>query len=122
MRDREVFRDNKVKTDYIKLAYHEGLVPAETWLRVQYRKSHQSKFPTNGKAMNSWLVGMVKCACCGNAMHFNHCANRKGVAYELEKAADVNGDGTINAKDANVVLRYAAAVGTGSKAKLKDFI
>ena len=51
------------------------------WLRVQDRKSHQSKFPTNGKAMNSWLVGMVKCACCGYAMHFNHCANRKGVVY-----------------------------------------
>ena len=56
-------------------------MPAETWLRVQDRKSHQSKFPTNGKAMNSWLVGMVKCACCGYAMHFNHCANRKGVVY-----------------------------------------
>ncbi len=68
-------------THFVKVAYHEGLVPAETWLRVQDRKSHQSKFPTNGKAMNSWLVGMVKCACCGYAMHFNHCANRKGVVY-----------------------------------------
>lgn len=68
-------------THFVKVAYHEGLVPAETWLRVQDRKLHQSKFPTNGKAMNSWLVGMVKCACCGYAMHFNHCANRKGVVY-----------------------------------------
>ena len=68
-------------THFVKVAYHEGLVPAETWLRVQDRKAHQSKFPTNGKAMNSWLVGMVKCACCGYAMHFNHCANRKGVVY-----------------------------------------
>ena len=42
---------------------------------------NQNKFPNNGKAMNSWLVGMVKCACCGYAMHFNHCANRKGVVY-----------------------------------------
>ena len=68
-------------THFVKVAYHEGLVPADKWLRVQDRKSHQSKFPTNGKAMNSWLVGMVKCACCGYAMHFNHCANRKGVVY-----------------------------------------
>ncbi len=66
---------------FVKVAYHEGLVPAETWLRVQDRKSHQSKFPTNGKAMNSWLVGMVKCACCGYAMHFNHGANKKGKVY-----------------------------------------
>ena len=60
----------------------EGLVDGDVWLRVQDRKSHQSKFPNNGKAMNSWLVGMVKCACCGYAMHFNHCANRKGVVYQ----------------------------------------
>lgn len=53
----------------------------DVWLRVQDRKAHQNKFPNNGKAMNSWLVGMVKCACCGYAMHFNHCANRKGVVY-----------------------------------------
>ncbi len=58
-------------THFVKVAYHEGLVDGDVWLRVQDRKSHQSKFPNNGKAMNSWLVGMVKCACCGYAMHFN---------------------------------------------------
>ena len=68
-------------TYFVKVAYHEGLVDGDVWLRVQDRKAHQNKFPNNGKAMNSWLVGMVKCACCGYAMHFNHCANRKGVVY-----------------------------------------
>lgn len=28
--------------------------------------------------MNSWLVGLVKCAYCGYALHFNHGANRDG--------------------------------------------
>lgn len=68
-------------THFVKVAYHEGLVDSSVWLAVQDRKSHQSKFPTNGKAMNSWLVGMVKCACCGYAMHFNHGSSRKGVVY-----------------------------------------
>ncbi len=68
-------------TYFVKVAYHEWLVDGDVWLRVQDRKAHQNKFPNNGKAMNSWLVGMVKCACCGYAMHFNHCANRKGVVY-----------------------------------------
>lgn len=65
-------------THFVKVAYHEGLVPADVWLRVQDRKAHQNKFPNNGKAMNSWLVGMVKCACCGYAMHFNHSPSKNG--------------------------------------------
>lgn len=65
---------------FVKVAYHEGLVPADTWLRVQDKKSHNQKF-NNGVALNSWLVGMMKCGNCGYAMHFNHCANRKGVVY-----------------------------------------
>ncbi len=44
----------------------------DVWLAVQDKKSHQHKFPNNGKAMNSWLVGMVKCSHCGYALHFNH--------------------------------------------------
>ena len=63
---------------FVKVGYHEGLVPADVWLRVQDRKAHQNKFPNNGKAMNSWLVGMVKCACCGYAMHFNHSPSKDG--------------------------------------------
>jgi len=65
---------------FVKVAYHEGLVPADTWLRVQDKKSHNQKF-NNGVALNSWLAGMMKCGNCGYAMHFNHCANRKGVVY-----------------------------------------
>lgn len=68
-------------THFVKVAYHEGLVDSDVWLRVQDRKTHQSKFPNNGKAMNSWLVGMVKCACCGYAMHFNHSTNQSGKVY-----------------------------------------
>ena len=39
-----------------------------------------------------------------------------------EVATQYVSDGTINAKDANIVLRYAAAVGTGQKVSIKDFI
>ena len=69
---------NNDGSHFVKIAYHEGLVPADVWLRVQDRKAHQSKFPSNGKAMNSWLVGLVKCACCGYALLFNHGRNRDG--------------------------------------------
>lgn len=65
-------------THFVKVAYHEGLVDAAVWLAVQDKKSHNRKFPNNGKAMNSWLVGMVKCACCGYALHFNHSPSADG--------------------------------------------
>ncbi|MBR6419149.1 MAG: recombinase family protein [Oscillospiraceae bacterium] len=67
----------------IKLAYHEGLVPAEVWLKVQDKKSHNSKFLNNGTAMNSWLVGMMKCGNCGYALHINHRVGTKGQHYRF---------------------------------------
>lgn len=66
---------------FVKVAYHEGLVPADTWLRVQDKKSHNQKFNNNGVALNSWLVGMMKCGNCGYAMHINHSTNKQGRTY-----------------------------------------
>ncbi|MDE5557340.1 MAG: recombinase family protein, partial [Ruminococcus sp.] len=66
---------------FIKLGYHEGLVDAKTWLAVQDKKSHNHKFPNNGKVMNSWLVGIMKCGNCGYAMHINHCTNKSRKTY-----------------------------------------
>lgn len=51
------------------------------WLRVQDKKSHNSKFNNNGVVLNSWLVGMMKCGNCGYAMHINHSTNRQGRTY-----------------------------------------
>ncbi|MCM1530413.1 MAG: zinc ribbon domain-containing protein, partial [Alistipes sp.] len=66
---------------FIKLGYHEGLVDAKTWLAVQDKKSHNHKFPNNGKVMNSWLVGLMKCGNCGYAMHINHSTGKHGQLY-----------------------------------------
>jgi len=55
--------------DYIKVGYHEGLVDSGTWLAVQDKKAHNSKFGNNLKAKNSWLVGLSKCKHCGYAFN-----------------------------------------------------
>ena len=52
-------------TEYIKVGYHKGLVDSETWLTVQDKKSRNKKIPNNGKAKNSWLVGIARCGHCG---------------------------------------------------------
>lgn len=51
------------------------------WLKVQDKKSHNSKFQNNGIAINSWLVGMMKCSNCGYAMHINHSTGKRGQKY-----------------------------------------
>lgn len=66
---------------FVKVAYHEGLVPADVWLKVQDKKSHNEKFNNNGTALNSWLVGMMKCGNCGYAMHINHSTGKHGQLY-----------------------------------------
>lgn len=54
---------------FAKIGYHEGLVDAETWLAVQDKKEHNFRIPNNGKANNSWLVGLIKCPHCGYSIH-----------------------------------------------------
>ncbi len=51
----------------IVVAPHEGIIDARTWLicRKKLLSNHQVQ---TGKAKNSWLVGIVKCGCCGYAM------------------------------------------------------
>ena len=63
-------KDNEGKT-YVKIGYHEGLVDSKTWLTVQDKKAHNKKFPNNGKAKRSWLVGMLKCPHCGYSIQLN---------------------------------------------------
>jgi len=74
-------------TEYIKVGYHEGLVDAETWLAVQDKKSRNSKIPNNGKAKNSWLVGLTKCGHCRYALNLAYSwnsANTKQWRYYMD--------------------------------------
>ena len=45
-----------------------------------------------------------------------------GLSEEAYEAADVNVDSIVNAKDANMILRYAAAVGIGQHPKFSDYM
>jgi DNA invertase Pin-like site-specific DNA recombinase len=55
-------------SEYIKVAYHEGLIDSETWLAVQDKKAHNKQLPNNSKVKNSWLVGLAKCWHCHYAL------------------------------------------------------
>ncbi len=72
------FDNDGSKPVFIKVGYHEGLVDASVWLAVQDKKSHTSKFHGKNKGVNSWLVGLVKCAHCGYALTVQHSENKSG--------------------------------------------
>lgn len=79
------FRD--LKGENIQLNRHEGLIPAEDWLRVQYRLGENKKLTNSGRGTHSWLSGLVKCGFCGyavsvvngqpNGKRYVYCGGRK---------------------------------------------
>ena len=54
---------------FIKVGYHEGIVSSETWLAVQDKKAHNHQIPRSRGELNTWLVGLTKCAVCGKAVN-----------------------------------------------------
>lgn len=58
---------------YIKVAYHEGLVSAETWLAVQDKKAHNPVIPkSRTRGIKSWLTGLLRCAHCGRGIRIDY--------------------------------------------------
>ena len=64
---------------YAKVAYHEGLVSAETWLAVQDKKDRHRPMPLAYSKSNirSWLSGLMKCAHCGRGIHIDYTVSKK---------------------------------------------
>lgn len=67
---------------YVKVGYHEGLVDADLWLKVQDRKSKNRNFSNGGKAKNSWLVGLMKCRECGYSVLIDKHTKPNGKVYK----------------------------------------
>ena len=74
--------DNADGGKYAKVGYHEGLVSSELWLRVQDKKSTNKHFQTNRKALNSWLVGLLKCRECGLSIAIDIQRKKSGKVYK----------------------------------------
>ena len=53
---------------YLVLAPHEGIVPAELWLKCRTKCLEGQHARPSQKAKNTWLAGKVKCAVCGYAL------------------------------------------------------
>lgn len=54
--------------EYVKLGWHEGLIPAPQWLAVQHKLDGNRQLRNAGRGTHSWLSGLVKCGYCGYAL------------------------------------------------------
>ncbi len=71
----------RTKNPYAKLGYHEGIVDSELWLTVQDKLDAHNKVKQNRTAVNSWLVGLTKCAHCGYCIIWHEQTIKSGKRY-----------------------------------------
>ncbi len=78
-RDRNTSKYRQLKDQYVSVGLHGGVIPADVWLRVQYKLDANEQIKNSGKGKYSWLSGLTKCGYCGYAMTF--LAYREGRNY-----------------------------------------
>lgn len=53
---------------HVVLAPHEGIVPADIWLKARIKCLNNQQIQKPIKGCNTWLVGKIKCGKCGRAL------------------------------------------------------
>lgn len=78
-RDRSAGKYQDLKDQHFSLANHFGIIPADVWLRCQYKLDQNRQIRGAGRGKHTWLSGLLKCACCGYSVK----VNRDGEKYYL---------------------------------------
>ena len=78
-RDRSAGKYQDLKDQHFALTNHFGIVPAELWLRCQYKLDENRQLGGRGRGKHTWLSGLMKCAHCGYSVK----VNRDGEKYYL---------------------------------------
>ena len=67
-RDSSGRKQTALAGNHLVLAPHEGIVPADVWLRCRRKCLNARQVRPYHKAKNTWLAGKVKCGLCGYAL------------------------------------------------------
>ena len=84
--------------DHLVLAPHEGIVPADLWLKCRAKCLEAQQIKPYQKAKNTWLAGKIKCGVCGYALVEKHYAAKKAryfLCSNKMNAKACEGPGTI---------------------------
>jgi len=75
---------------HLVLAPHEGIIPADIWLRCQKHRSTGQASHRNRPA-SSWLTGKLICHKCGRAVAMRHTTGKNGRIYRYFLCASSRG-------------------------------
>jgi hypothetical protein len=99
-------RYNEIKGRILVLAPHEGIIPADLWLKCRRKLMNNVKFQGGRKVKNTWLAGKIKCGNCGYALAT--CDNPAKIKYlrchKLRNDRSCPGGGTIRLTDMEVFI------------------
>lgn len=80
------------------LAPHEGIIPADLWLKCRAKCLEAQQIKPYQKAKNTWLAGKIKCGVCGYALvdkHYSTTRSRYLLCSNKMNAKACAGPGTI---------------------------
>lgn len=80
-RDRGQNKYNNIEDHLLDIAYHDGVIDADTWLKCQYRLDRNRQVKNTGSGSYTWLSGLVKCGYCGYSMRVNYCDGGRYVYF-----------------------------------------
>lgn len=63
-----IIKKHSNETKYFLLAYHEGFVPSELFLKCQYKLENNKQLKNSGKGKYTFLSGLLKCGVCGYSL------------------------------------------------------
>ena len=78
-RDRCAGTYQNAKEQCLVRASHQGLIPAQLWLRCQHKLDTNRQLGNRGRGRHTWLSGLLRCGCCGYSVK----VNRDGEKYYL---------------------------------------
>ena len=91
-------KQRKPEGNHLVLAPHEGIVPAELWLKCRAKGLEAQRIKPFQKAKNTWLAGKIKCGGCGYALVAKHYATTRArylICSHRMNARACEGSGTI---------------------------
>lgn len=66
----------KVENHVLSLTNFSGVIPADIWLKCQYKLDNNKQIKNTGKGKYTWLSGYIKCSNCGYALSVRKYKNK----------------------------------------------
>lgn len=66
----------KIENHVVSLTNFSGIIPADIWVKCQYKLDNNKQIKNSGKGKYTWLSGYIKCGNCGYALSVRKYKNK----------------------------------------------